>query len=283
MIKTILIFFTVLFIAPNFIDKNINQDFQYDREELFSPELYYINSIQKLEQHTDSLANIQHIAQRSAEYLMLLEKIISKRFYHGFSQFTLKENWLAATGEVLFGRGLACKVLPEEIIQHPFAACSQQVIVMMTVARRKNIDYRSIGFPHHYALELKANNSWYFFDPNLEPVMSKEQRSSINWQTMTGSLKQYYKPTIQSGFGYMFGSVSPVFGKTNADPAPNAALFQKATIWLSRLFWSFPLLILALRNYRLRIVRYGLWVGFRKPGSFSFTAEKGVNGVFAEV
>src|SRR6188768_3574523 len=126
--KVLLISLSALMLIPNFINKDINGEAKYNNIERFDPHLGNINSINKLEKYVDSEASVKHINIYSEKYAALLAYIISSRFYHGFSHFTLSENWIAATGEKIFGYGLASKVDPEEIMEHPYAACSQQAI-----------------------------------------------------------------------------------------------------------------------------------------------------------
>lgn len=43
--------------------------------------------------------------------------------------------------------------IPDDIMQYPMAACSQQSIVLMEFFRKKSIPYRKIGFDHYFELE----------------------------------------------------------------------------------------------------------------------------------
>ena len=144
---------------------------------------------------------------------------------------------------------MACKVDPDNILEHPNAACSQQAIVMMAVLRRRGIEYRHLAFPHHYALEVLIAGTWYFFDPNMEPSMSKEQSSDNAWQYRSDRLKQYYAKKEPGKMDYAFGyGLTAQRGVINEIPAPNARLFQRVTGILSKTLWCCPLLILMLRS-----------------------------------
>ena len=251
MTKILLIVLSLALLAPNFADVNINGESTYQQAERYDPQLSYITGLQKLEQHTDSIAAQKNILQGSPEYYVLLEYIISQRFFHGFSHYTLKENWLAAAGEKIAGNGLACKVVPEEILKHPEAACSQQAIVMMAIASRKKVDYRSIGFPHHYTLELKIQGKWYYFDPDMEPDISAEERSGLSWQSMGASLKKHYASVHYHDFESKFGAASsPIAGTVNADPAPRVEFFHGFTSVLSKMLWLFPLMMAMMMSWK---------------------------------
>jgi hypothetical protein len=245
MIKPLLIVLSALLIAPNFIDLNINKKNEYNGKEEYTTTLLYIRSLDKLEQHTDSIAAERQVAQGSADYFILLESVISQRFYHGFSHYKLDHNWIAAVSERMFGFGLACKVYPDDIMQSKAGACSQQAAVMMAIAKRKNIDYRSIGFPHHYAMEVNVKGNWYYLDPNMEPLITKEERMQQNWHGKNDELKQYYDAVDHGNLNmdYALGmGQQPVFGATNANPAPRLKIFHSITWFLSRSLWCVPLI-----------------------------------------
>ena len=240
-----LVIISFVLLLPNFLVKDINPHLANTGKEIFDEKLLYLNSIDKLVAHTDSLASVRGINGASFQYVELLETIIEARFYHGFSHFTLSENWLAALSGNLIEEGLACKVQPENIIQQSSAACSQQCIVMMAVLRKKNFSYRCIGFPHHYALEVLVNKNWYFFDPDMEPQITQKHRLLGSWKHSNDRLKQYYNSSRFKDLDFVFGSgLTAVIGKINEVPALNARIFQATTGVLSKIAWLFPLLLI---------------------------------------
>jgi hypothetical protein len=218
----------------------------YNNTELFDPSLSKINSLNKLILFSDSSANNLQVKNGSLDYAILVASVIRKRFYHGFSNYTLQQNWIAAIAGYVFGRGLASPVNADEILQHPYAGCSQQAIVLMAVMKEKNISYRSVGFPHHYATEINFNNCWYYFDPNMEPQIKKNERNQNTWKGSADYLKIYYHRKYNYNYlNWSFGkSVPVIFGNKNANPAPHASIFQSITKYLSRLLWLFPFIII---------------------------------------
>ena len=115
-------------------------------------------------------------------------------------------------------------------MQHSNAACSQQSIVIMSILRKKNISYRNVGFPHHYALEVFSNNNWYFIDPDMEPAITKEQRMLSSWKHQNDYLKNYYDTNRFNDLDYKFGTgLTATTGPINEVPASNARIFQGAT------------------------------------------------------
>jgi hypothetical protein len=228
---------------PNFWNIQLEKIPVYDQKELYSPGLAYINSTEKLIHIADSIAIKNNIPQQSLGYAVMVSQIIRNRFYHGFSRYPLNQNWIASVSEHLFGYGLASIVSPDDILQYSYGGCSQQSIVLIEVMKRKNISYRSVGFPHHYATELRFNNNWYFFDPNMEPNIPDSDRLESKWNCCADNLKKYYDTTRFKDLDWKFGkNLMVTFGNVNAPTAPNAALFQKITKFLSWTLWMFPLI-----------------------------------------
>lgn len=250
--RILLFLLALLLCLPFLFKKDINPVLSYDQQEKFDSRLSYINTVQKLISHTDSIAFSGNIKAGTYEYAAVLESVISNRFYHGFSHFTLSENWVAAVSGKWLKEDYACKVQPEAIMQQSYAACSQQSLVMMAVLRKKGMNYRSVGFPHHYAMEVQAGNEWYFFDANMEPSISKENRSLAHWQHQNDYLKKFYDSKHYSNLDYQFGKgQTAIVGAINEEPAKNARLFHAITAVLSAMAWCLPLLLMFYR-FRLR-------------------------------
>ncbi len=241
--KPVLIAISALLLSLNFIDVDINEVLPYDHKEQFDPSLSYINSIDRLEKYIDSTEVADTISRNSVQYVSGISGAIRYRFYHGFSHFTLKENWIAAVGEKFFGYGLASKVKPDDIMHHEYAACSQQAMVMMEILKRKGLAYRSVGFPHHFALEVMINGNWYYFDPNMEPRISNDQRLESYWGQKADNLKQYYDTARFKDLDWKFGrNLTVTHGSVNQKYAGNAKIFQAVTRVFSKIFWIFPLI-----------------------------------------
>ena len=243
--KPILIALSIVLLSLNFIDVDINELLPYDHKEQFDPQLSYINSIDKLENYIDSTLQVDSIQANTVDYVVTITHAIRYRFYHGFSHFTLKENWIAALSEKIIGYGLASKVKPDDIMHHPYAACSQQAMVMMEILKRKKLAYRSVGFPHHFALEVLINGQWYYFDPNMEPRISNTERLESFWGAKADNLKQYYDTARFKDLDWKFGkNLEVTHGAVNQKYAGNVKIFQSVTRVLSKIMWCFPLLLL---------------------------------------
>lgn len=248
--KLMLVSLSILLLVPNFFNIHLGEKPQYNNKELFNPKLAYINSVDKLIEVSDSTAKANNIAQGTLQYGITVSSIIRNRFYHGFSQYPLNQNWIAATGQGVIGYGLDCIVNGDEILKYSYGGCSQQCIVLMDVMRRKNISYRYVGFPHHYALELNFNNNWYFFDPNMEPNISDSARLESKWNCCADSLKKYYN---RDSMDWIFGKNLKVeLGQVNSVPATHVALFHGATKYLSKILWLFPIALIFYRRKKIK-------------------------------
>jgi hypothetical protein len=243
--KLIAILLVATFSIPIFLDYSPEKAPVFTHTEQFDPSYSRLNSVRKLEVYADSVAAVRRIKPDSLAYGILVANILRKRFYHGFSAYSCKENWLASLAQYCFGHNLAYPVIPDDILKFPYAGCSQQAIVLMKVMRDKNIPYRSVGFPHHYATELFFGHDWYFFDPDMEPIIKPNERMETSWKESGDSIKKYYSRFGSKKINWAFGNSLPaIIGHVNADPAPHAEIFQVTTKYLSKLLWIFPFLFI---------------------------------------
>ncbi|MDQ6889572.1 MAG: hypothetical protein M3Z56_04760 [Bacteroidota bacterium] len=243
--KLFLLFCAGILLTLNFLNISIEKNPEYNHVEQYDASLLPINSLKKLTEYADSAASEKQVKNGSVQYAILVASIIRNRFYHGFSTCNFRKNWIAASSQFVVGKGLACPVDPDEILQYPFAGCSQQAIVLMACMKRKNISYRSVGFPHHYAVELMLDGCWYFFDPDMEPKINEKERLEQSWDKSADSLKKYYSLSLNH-LDWGFGRSQPIkVGRINSDPATNASIFQSVTKYLSKTLWILPLMIVA--------------------------------------
>lgn len=215
----------------------------YNNKEQFDPSLKSINTLKKVSEAADQI-NQGRYSNNSFEYALIVSKILRERFYHGFSQYRFSENFIAVSTDYLFNNNIACLVNPEEIMKYSYAGCSQLVIVFAEIMKKNQVSYRSISFPHHLAIEFYLNDSWYFFDPNLEPELTKEQRDVKNWRHLNDSLKKHYSSADHDlDFVFGVGQVA-VIGKINSPLASNARPFQRISFYISQWIWAIPLCFL---------------------------------------
>src|SRR4030095_3419692 len=208
----------------------------------FDPSLGYINSMAKLENYVDRIYRRGNYDPKDPSiYPELVEMVIRKRFYHGPCEYGPGRNYVAAAIGPALHHNLDIIVLPEDIMKYPYAICSQQSSVMMTLLRRKGYDYRNVGFQGHYAFEIKYDNKWHFFDPNMEPdaqLLNRRGRPGIaelvaDKQLLFAAYNCWNKDHIAQMFRTYY------YKKANAAIAPNATIFQRITYVLSYSLWLF--------------------------------------------
>ncbi|MGZ5254217.1 MAG: hypothetical protein ACXWV2_12320 [Chitinophagaceae bacterium] len=207
--------------------------------ESFNTELVpRIRSVDDLLAVADSTAKAQNIGNDTLKYATIVNRIVKARFYHGYSHYSFSENWIASIAGMGWDH-LSAIVIPDDILKYPMAACSQQSIIMMKCFQKKGIDYRKVGFDHHFALEGNIGGKWYFFDPDLEPDFSKVTRTGYETLIADNHLYAIYTSRLDSA-SLDQGLANHHFGMINKSPAPRATLFHQATKWLSRILWLLP-------------------------------------------
>ena len=79
---------------------------------------------------------------REARTVRAVDAFVRDRFVHGGSLLSYHHNWLAALAGSLW-IDLRMPMLPDDILHHRRAICSQQAIVFMEMLRRSNIHFAS--------------------------------------------------------------------------------------------------------------------------------------------
>lgn len=252
-----------------------------NRVEDFDPSLNRLNSLHKLEKYCDSLIAVTGCTVNSKDYPKkysdFVAAVIRKRFYHGYSNFDFSNNYLSVLFSRISLQGYNAQVIPDDILKHPFAACSQQSIIMMEVLKAKDLKTRKISFNGkksggHFCFEVFYNESWHLYDPNMEPDIAELNlygRPGIAFLTehpdiLTKAYKQYPKEEILD----IFPTYS--YGEVNVFPAPRAIIFQRVTKFLSYTLWLFFLIafLLVRRKYKRLASKKYVWnnrIYFPKP------------------
>jgi hypothetical protein len=187
-------------------------------------------------------------------YFNYVAEIVRKRFYHGYSHYAASDNIFAWLSGTLVWNHLSAIVIPDDIMKHPMAACSQQAIVMMEIFKRKGIDFRKVGFPGHYTVEGKINGTWQYFDTNLEPNFNNN-RESLQLLLNTNRFDSVYSIPEKNIENFHTAVSNPKYGVPNENPSPYAILFHKACYFLQSggfIFCSFLLAFLLLSDFNPR-------------------------------
>lgn len=248
--------------APSSMQRLSYNEPVYDQHEEFDPSLARLNSIDKLSDYCDSLYLVQYPQNTSTNidelYPEIATAVIRKRFYHGYSLYGFNSNYMAMAMAQVTIPGLSAIVIPNDILKYPYAACSQQSIVLMELLQSKGYKTRSVGFNSkitgHFTFETYYQDSWHYNDPNKEPdaaVLKAYKNPSIAFlnahpDVLLRAYHMYPKDYVMTVFtNYSYGSV-------NTFPAPKAIFFQKAAKFLSYTVWIFFLLafVLVRRKYK---------------------------------
>jgi hypothetical protein len=245
-----------------------------ERHEEFDPALSGLSSMQKIEKYCDSIyqSNKHEAAEYGRDYSEIVSEVIRKRFYHGYSYYGVNDNCLAFLFSKITIQGYSATVIPDDILKHQNAACSQQSIVMMELLRKKGVTTRKVGFTSkfnggHFCVEVFYDNAWHFYDPNMEPdanLLSAWNRPDIAYlvkhtEMLLGAYHQYTKEYVMDVFPNYF------YGTVNKFPAPNAIIFQKVTKFLSGTLWLFFLVcFLLIRKRYKKFNRHTIYVRNRR-------------------
>jgi hypothetical protein len=233
--------------------------FQSVNGEHFDPTLSRLNSISTFALYCDSIYGSKQINPSDSEqYAVIVSRALRERFYHGYSYYSFGQNSLASFFAPMLNDKLSAIVIPDDILKHPHAACSQQSIVGMEVFRKKGFPVRKVGFfadglGGHFCFEAYFNNKWHFFDPDLEPklrVMIASHFPSIAELAKNDSLvnQLYYKEDNKLIKNLL---ISYSYGPVNKFPAANARAYQYITKYLSYTLWLWVALIYFFLRKRL--------------------------------
>ncbi|WP_148661249.1 hypothetical protein [Flavisolibacter tropicus] len=215
-----------LFPPPN---QNINIKFGHEWEN-YDPSLFYkLQSIGDFVAYADDSLGKEN--RHTLDYVRLLSRTVSYRFFHGYSSYSFRHNWISYLAGNLVWDDLDAVVIPNDILKFPNAACSQVSIVLADALKKIGVPYRKVGLKGHFALEANLNGKWYYFDPNLEPHFPKG-RKSLEELIKNNELYTGYEGHItKEKFRDVFSEIQ--YSKPNVALAPNATLFHKTTFPLS--------------------------------------------------
>lgn len=222
----------------------------YNHLEEYEPALQRLNSISALANYCDSIYSEKNSRREAIRFDEAFPEIavnsVRKRFYHGYSFYGFNDNFMAMTLSSLVNiKGLSAIVIPDDILKFPYAACSQQSIVLIELLREKGFKTRKVGFQGktygHFCFEVFYNGSWHFYDPDMEPnvnVLAAYHRPGIQFlashqDILLEAYAQYPREKVLDIFpNYFYGSVDKF-------PAPLAMFYQKLTKFLSYTIWIF--------------------------------------------
>lgn len=231
-------------IRGKYLPKDKPNVFESANGEHFDPSLSRLTTISSFTAYCDSINGSSTINPSDSEkYAGIVASVLRERFYHGYSYYRLGQNSLAFILAPLLNSELRAIVIPDDILKHPNAACSQQSIVGMEAFRRRGFKVRKVGFKTenrgHFCYETFFNGKWHFFDPDGEPrlsVMKANHFPAVSDLVQSDSLLHtvYNKPG-KGDLEKIFPSYS--YGPVDKFPARNARAYQYVTKYLSYTLW----------------------------------------------
>ena len=178
------------------------------------------------------------------------DEFVRQRFYHAYSFFDLRQDWLAYLAGFAW-IDLRSPVRPDDILKHPQAACSQQVIVFEALARRLGLDAASVRMDQHMAAAVKIDGEWQVYDADREITprsypLSKLIAADPSVLATYGSAGRALDLGAQAKAGQIH------LTDVDRNPALHASLFHRVTHFFSDYGW---LLFTVLAGLRLSIGR----------------------------
>ncbi len=215
-------------------------------EEEFDAKLNNLNTLSKLIGYVNKKYGSDKIGVNdSLVYANLMARTLRMRFYHGWSQYGFKDNWVLYLLSPIHEHSLGI-VDPNDILKYPEALCSQQAIVGMMALRSQGFNFRKVGFYNpkygngHFSYEIKLKDGWHYYDLDKEPdinVMEKNNRPSIDSLAKNTKMRRaaYSSETteIKDELIPKYNNKYPL----NVFPAKNMLAFHRVTMFLSYTLW----------------------------------------------
>ena len=236
------------------------------KTELFDPSLEHVNSLDKVLKYTD---NIYYQKKSSTfdtlTYVQILSDFIKNKFYHGLSNYSFSDNWIAYLSGKIIWSHFSAIVNPEHILKYPEGLCSQQNIIFAEVLRKKGITSRPVGLgpkegPGHFLTEVHYNNGWHIYDVDLEPNWEITKLNHPSIQDLVKNkdvLYKIYENKLQKSYIDLI-TQRVIYGEPNTFPAKKMFLFHQITLALTFILPTFFLMLFIRSIKKLQKARSNL-------------------------
>ncbi|MBC7411385.1 MAG: hypothetical protein H7331_02895 [Bacteroidia bacterium] len=225
-------------------------------KETFNAKTMAINTIEKLE---DTLAaRVQNNYADTGLLVNSIDDLLRIRFFHSYSIYTYKENWIATLLGNYVWQDFKYVVIPQHIIKYPMAACSQQGILFQYLLKKHNVKFATIQFQNndgesgHYAVNAYYQGSWHYFDSNMEPKKLKGNPSmqsllhdSLLTKVYPVENKKWLESKIKGGLIHRINE--------NREGASTMIPFHYFTAFMSNWLWLFLALLYIILNSKVYI------------------------------
>ena len=214
---------------------NIKHGYQWER---YDPKLALsLKSIDDILTYADQISGFTN--RQSLAYVQCLQDVLAMRFYHGYSYYSLHQNWMTFLAGKFVWSDLDAIVSSKDILLHPYAACSQVSIVFSDCLKKIGVPYRKVTLVGHFVLEASIDNKWYLLDANLEPSFPHGIKSIAELKASNELMEAYKGHKTDAELKQIFSKIG--YGPVNANIAPITFAFQKTTMFLSALIAVFLL------------------------------------------
>ncbi|MFC1732814.1 hypothetical protein ACFL6I_21135 [candidate division KSB1 bacterium] len=214
--------------------------------EKYDSKLSTVNSIDKCIKFCNPEDNIKIFD--SLQFVYRLDSLLKYRFFHGYSRYGFKDNFLIYALSILIYGDVSAIVNPNHLIQKDYAACSQQAIIFMEVLKQRGFKVRKVGLQSHFCSEVYYSGKWHFFDTNQEAEFD-DIATVPGIEELINDKSLLYKAYANS-HSMDTASIERVFnadfleiGKENEFPAKRMLLFQNVVRIISNILWLFFLAI----------------------------------------
>jgi len=187
---------------------------------------------------------------------------VRKKYFHQTAYISADTNWILIGADYFFPEQYFLSAVdPEDLVKKNYAMCSQQSIIFQELIKTYQFEYASIRIIsyfnetinfRHFANAVKADDDWFFFDSNREPVY--DRNNPLIYKKILKADKEVFRKLYP---GYNFDLLTKemiTFGDLNTFPAKRGVMFQKTTQFLSNFSWFlFLIFSLLLRSLSLKL------------------------------
>lgn len=247
----------VLSLIPFFKPVPLTRSKPESQKEHFSPELHAINTMDKAELFLNGVCNkVSKEKFDTLSYIRATQMFVNEKFFHGYAEYTVRQNWIAALSGRYIWFHLSGVVIPEELMAYQEGLCNQQTMVFMALLQRKGISTRVVGLgyptgPGHFLCEVKYNGTWHLYDVTTEPnwrLTSFPNEGIAFYKQRRKELYAVYQHIYtESQINTLLERVE--YGKENEVPAKRMRLLHCVTYYLT-IGVPLTLLVLALIQFK---------------------------------
>ena len=231
-------------------------------KELFNIELSRFQTIDDITAHIDGIYSATYSSSNidTFAYVKITSDVIKKRFFHGLSQYSFKENWIAALSGKILWNHLSAIIEPDDILNYNEGLCSQQAIVFLEILKSKGIKTRWVGLgykegPGHFLAEVYYQGKWHLYDVNMEPKWNRiinEHKSMDYYLRSPDTLYVAYQGILdKQRFNKIMEKVE--YGDVNEFPAKNMLLFHRITKIMTYLLPVFFMLMIIMTLFKQKV------------------------------